>query len=434
MAKENKFFKTMSDISGAVSNVAGIIGNVKFTKEEITAEKQASPSDLKESSVEVIDTVDKLEEWITVAQTDASKPAAMVLQQQLQVLKYVESPAMSGMVIDNIIVCLYKALEIAESETEKNAVRESVSALLQSILFMSEAKLQYDIKKNKEEAIEMISNAGNLISDSVTAVASMLDPLPGAKKKAVIPVVKNILSTQTIQSGFLAHLLSAKKKQEMIDERIKDYNTMLENLFATFDRYFEIIGPSIQIHGMLSRYTKQLIEQYEETQYTEIEKYTGQFTKQFTSMMDEISTTVNNTLGNSLYERVAKSVVGVVGALANTNKKAETFDFNELNHIKLTLDSRRDAIVEKQKLTKDEIEEKEQQLENAGLFQRQLKNDLSSSIDNLRKQLVEIENELIAINEKVQIVDNVIIPVNRRIEEYAANLNRIAERYAVCKI
>lgn len=203
MAKENKFFKTMSDISGAVSNVASIIGNVKSTKEERTAEKQASPSDLKESSVEVIDTVDKLEEWITVAQTEASRPAAMVLQQQLQVLKYVESPAMSGMVIDNIIVCLYKALEIAESETEKNAVRESVSALLQSILFMSEAKLQYDIRKNKEEAIEMISNAGNLISDSVTAVASMLAPLPGAKKKAVIPVVKNILSTQTIQSGFL---------------------------------------------------------------------------------------------------------------------------------------------------------------------------------------------------------------------------------------
>ena len=151
-------------------------------------------------------------------------------------------------------------------------------------------------------------------------------------------------------------------------------------------------------------------------------------------MMDDINTTVNNTLGNSLYERVAKSVVGVMGAVANTNKKAETFDFNELNHIKLTLDSRRDAIVEKQKLTKVEIEEKEQQLENAGLFQRQLKNDLSSSIDNLRKQLVEIENELIAINEKVQIVDNVIVPVNRRIEEYAANLNRIAERYAVCKI
>lgn len=109
MAKENKFFKTMSDISGAVSNVASIIGNVKSTKEERTAEKQASPSDLKESSVEVIDTIDKLEEWITVAQTEASKPAAMVLQQQLQVLKYVESPAMSGMVIDNIIVCLYKA-------------------------------------------------------------------------------------------------------------------------------------------------------------------------------------------------------------------------------------------------------------------------------------------------------------------------------------
>ena len=257
MAKENTFLKNLSGISNAINSVTEIIGERKSGE----SENKTVAENAGDSSVKIIDTVDKLEEWIVATQTEASKPAALVLQQQMQVLKYVESPAMSGMVIDNIIVCLYKALELAETEVEKEAIRGSVAALLQSVLFMSEARLQYDIKKNKEEAIEMISSAGNLISDSVSAVASMLTPVPGAKTKAMVPVVKNILSSQAIQGGFFAHLLSAKKKQELIDEKIKEHNTMLENLFTTFDRYFDLIGPSIQIHGVLSRYIKQLTEQ-----------------------------------------------------------------------------------------------------------------------------------------------------------------------------
>lgn len=424
MAKINTIMKNLSGITGAINNVAGIVGERKIT--DVTSE---TPS---EDKVKIIDSLDKLEEWIAVTQTEASRPAAMVLHQQMQVLRYVESPAMSGMVLDNIIVCLYKALELAETEAEKNAVRDSVAALLQSVLFMSEARLLYDIKKNKEEAIEMLSNAGNLISDSVSAVAAILAPVPGAKTKTIVPVVKNVLSSQAIQSGFLSHLLSAKKKQEMIDERIKEHNVMLENLFSTFDRYFDIIGPSIQIHGVLSRYIKQLSEQFRDAQYKEIETYTSQFTKQVASMMDEVSSSVKDSLGNSMYERMAKGVVGVMAAVVNANKKPETLDFNEIAHIGSTLRSRHDALVEKMDVALKEIAEKEQQLNKAGLFQKSLKAELSNNIKMLRLQLSTIENELIDIKEKRQIVDNIIDPVNKRIEEYSANLHRIAEKYAVC--
>lgn len=428
MAKEKTFLKNLSGISNAITSVTEIIG------ERMSGEisKKAMEEEAEDNSIKIIDTVDKLEEWIVSTQNEASKPAALVLQQQMQVLKYVESPAMSGMVIDNIIVCLYKALELAETEVEKEAIRGSVAALLQSVLFMSEARLQYDIKKNKEEAIEMISSAGNLISDSVSAVASMLTPVPGAKTKAMVPVVKNILSSQAIQGGFFAHLLSAKKKQELIDEKIKEHNTMLENLFTTFDRYFDLIGPSIQIHGVLSRYIKQLAEQYRETQYKEIEKYTAQFTKQVTSMMDEVNSSVKDSLGNTVYERVAKGVVGAVTAVANANKKPETLDFNEIKHISATLRSRHDAIAEKLDLVLKEITSKEQELKDAGLFQRNLKADLTKNIEKLKKQVVNIENELIDIKEKRQVVDNIIEPVSQKIESYTLNLTRIAERYAIC--
>lgn len=427
MAKENTFLKNIGGISNAINSVTEVIADRRSGE----SSKMADVGGAEGHSVKIIDTVDKLEEWIAVTQTEASKPAALVLQQQLQVLKYVQSPAMSGMVIDNIIVCLYKSLELAETDADKEAIRGSVASLLQSVLFMAEARLQYDVKKNKEEAVEMISSAGNLISDSVAAVASMLTPVPGAKTRVMVPVVKNILSSQAIQGGFFAHLLSAKKKQEIIDEKIKEHNTMLENLFATFDRYYDLIGPSIQIHGVLSRYIKQLTEQFRETQYKEIESYTTQFTRQINSMMDEVSTSVKASLGNSMYERVAKGVIGAVAAIANANKKPETLDFNEIKHLSSTLHSRYDALEDKLNLAQKEIEAKEQGLKDAGIFQRSLKSDLAKKIEQLKKEVNKIEKELIDLKEKRQIVDNIIEPVSHKIEEYSANLSRIAERYAI---
>lgn len=427
MAKENTFLKNIGGISNAINSVTEVIADRRSGE----SSKMADVGGAEGHSVKIIDTIDKLEEWIAVTQTEASKPAALVLQQQLQVLNYVQSPAMSGMVIDNIIVCLYKSLELAETDADKEAIRGSVASLLQSVLFMAEARLQYDVKKNKEEAVEMISSAGNLISDSVAAVASMLTPVPGAKTRVMVPVVKNILSSQAIQGGFFAHLLSAKKKQEAIDEKIKEHNTMLENLFATFDRYYDLIGPSIQIHGVLSRYIKQLTEQFRETQYKEIESYTTQFTRQVNSMMDEVSTSVKASLGNSMYERVAKGVIGVVAAIADANKKPETLDFNEIKHLSSTLHSRYDALEDKLNLAQKEIEAKEQGLKDAGIFQRSLKSDLAKKIEQLKKEVSKIEKELIDLKEKRQIVDNIIELVSHKIEEYSANLSRIAERYAI---
>lgn len=427
MAKENTFLKNIGGISNAINSVTEVIADRRSGE----SSKMADVGGAEGHSVKIIDTIDKLEEWIAVTQTEASKPAALVLQQQLQVLNYVQSPAMSGMVIDNIIVCLYKSLELAETDADKEAIRGSVASLLQSVLFMAEARLQYDVKNNKEEAVEMISSAGNLISDSVAAVASMLTPVPGAKTRVMVPVVKNILSSQAIQGGFFAHLLSAKKKQEIIDEKIKEHNTMLENLFATFDRYYDLIGPSIQIHGVLSRYIKQLTEQFRETQYKEIESYTTQFTRKVNSMMDEVSTSVKASLGNSMYERVAKGVIGAVAAIANANKKPETLDFNEIKHLSSTLHSRYDALEDKLNLAQKEIEAKEQGLKDAGIFQRSLKSDLAKKIEQLKKEVGKIEKELIDLKEKRQIVDNIIEPVSHKIEEYSANLSRIAERYAI---
>lgn len=419
MAKISKITKgianTVSSISDITENIKGIMPGSDGKDE--TADAPA-----------VIETVDQMEQWITSLQTEASKPAAMVLQQQMNVLKYVESPSMSGMMVDNIIVCLYKALEVAENEEHKVILRDSVAALLQSVLFMSEAKLQYEIKKNKEEAIEMIANAGNLLTESVTAIACAM--IPGAQA-AAIPAVKNVLSSNKMGNA-VSMFLTAKKRQELLDDKTKEHNEMLNNLFQTLDKYFDIIGPSIQIHGVLSRYRGQLVEHYRQTQYKELESYTEQLTQKKESWVNGVQNVVKESLGNSVRERLIKGVVSVVGIVANAAQKPEAMDYNEIRHLRATLQSKYDAIQEKIDLAEEGIKAKENELQAAGLFQSSLKNSLRSDIAKLKEEITALKKEQIDIREKIRIVAEVLEPIEKKIEEYTAELDRITEKYAIC--
>lgn len=411
----------MSKISKLTQGLSSLTENIKeilpVSERKEIADKPA-----------VIETVDQMEQWITSLQTEASKPAAMVLQQQLNVLKYVESPNLSGMMVDNIILCLHKALEAAEDQAQKVVLRDSVAALLQSVLFMSEAKLQYEINKNKEEAVEMISNAGNMLTESVTAIACAM--IPGAQA-AAIPAVKNVLSSNKMGNA-VSMFLTAKKRQEILEDRMKEHNEMLDNLFRTFDKYYDIIRPSIQIHGILSRYRVQLVEHFRQNQYKEVEACTGQMTQQSESWMSAVKTTVDDSLGNTKHERLIKGIVGVVEAVVSAAKKPGTMDYNEVKHLRSTLQSKYDSVQEKIGLLEAEIKSKEEQLESAGIFQSSLKNTLRNDIALLNQQIKAFRNELIEIKEKIRIVAEVIEPVEVKIAEYAADLDRITEKYAVC--
>ena len=419
MAKISKITK---GIVSTVSSISSITENIKdiIPGGEEKEEKVETPA--------VIETVDQMEQWIGSLQTEASRPAAMVLQQQMNVLKYVESPSMSGMMVDNIIVCLYKALEIAESEEQKTVLRDSVAALLQSVLFMSEAKLQYEIKKNKEEAIEMIANAGNLLTESVTAIACAM--IPGAQA-AAMPAVKNVLSSNKMGNA-VSMFLTARKRQEMLEDKIKEHNEMLDNLFQTLDKYFDIIGPSIQIHGVLSRYRGQLVEHYRQTQYKELESYTEQLSQQKESWFNGVQSVINKSLGNSIRERLIKGIVGVVGVVANTSQKPDTMDYNEIKHLRASLQSKYDAIQEKIELVEEGIKAKEKELASAGIFQNSLKNSLRNDITKLKDEITAHKKEQIDIKEKIRIVAEVLEPIEKKIAEYTAELDRITEKYTIC--
>ena len=79
-------------------------------------------------------------------------------------------------------------------------------------------------------------------------------------------------------------LSTEKYFNKQIEKHKADFDIALKNLFDTFDRYSSLIGPSVQIHGMLHRYEEQLVKQKTIDVYGSLH---DQFVKDISTLNDE---------------------------------------------------------------------------------------------------------------------------------------------------
>lgn len=229
----------------------------------------------------VIQSEGQMEAWLSSVQTQTQSATILkVIDAQMQVIKFVKAPSLLGMVLDNMISVLYQTLRDASSAKEKTDLRDTISLMIQNLIFFSDAQLHYAIDQNKQEAKQLLSTAGDMLAKSVASVATLAAG-PGVTASVVI---KNIFSSEETQNGFFGRLIGWIMDKNQIEKRKEDFNTALKNLFDTFDRYSSLIGPSIQIHGMLHRYEPQLVEKkYVET-YSGLY---GQFIREINALNDK---------------------------------------------------------------------------------------------------------------------------------------------------
>lgn len=240
----------------------------------VSSEKEPALPDMTvENGITTINTLDGMSSYLQEMQGNQCSPSAMqALQSQMQVLSYVKTPLLTGMAVDTMVMCLYKAIQSAANETEKDAVRESFALMIQSFMFFNEAQLQYEINSNKEEGVQLLTQAGEVLSKSVVSVATLVVTSYAScgaalAVKAGSIVVKNVFAKQNGQQSFFGKLVSFIGDKKRIEERKMQYYDTLRNTFTLFDRYAAMIGTSIILHGMLDRYGHKLIEQYEEEKY-----------------------------------------------------------------------------------------------------------------------------------------------------------------------
>lgn len=323
-------------VSDVTKNIAEITEQKASEIKEQREQKQAEKEELLRLEAEeatgyymrdgklIISSIDGMKTWLSNLGQDTTPALMQTLQMQLQVLKQVQSPSMTGMALDNMILCLSKAVNTAQNDTELVNIREAFASMIQNYFFMQEANLRCAQLKSKEEGAKLLTQAGELLSDAVTKTASALT---GGTLDMATTVVRNIFESEEIQKGYIKNLFAWIGDKKQLKAKEKEFNDTLEMLFDTLDLHAALLGPSILIKGMLSRYRKSIIEY---RQNEKLQMYIERGHKIDAQKLAELSSGIaSTTLGlvgpNKLgaVSGVLKSLNSIAGLVAdkiNSNK------------------------------------------------------------------------------------------------------------------
>lgn len=402
------------DFAKATDVVSSVTNSITHTFDKLKSKDDKTDE-------RTIDSVDSLSCYLQSLQSDASPAVMMALQSQLFVLKYVQSPTMMLMAVDNIMLCLHKALKSAEDETTKENLKETFTSLLQSFIFAMEAKLRYEVDNAREESVQLLAEAGDLLMSSVASTAMMVVPMAAGQKVGhVLPKMINVFAQNTEQKSFLGRLIMVKGKKALIEEKKAEFDKTLNYIFEELDNYSALVGPSIQLHGMLKRYADGLIERYSIAQYDLVknkinDKESIKLDTFVDAMLDKKDTTVK--------------IKTLFKAVSQVTKSPTLHDYESIRNIKRALQSELKNFAKQIEDIDAELTRLETELTKTSLLQISRKGELQRAIAACQTERTRINQAAMEYRNKLTVVSDIIDPINENIEKYTNNLYRIVEKY-----
>ena len=402
-------------VSDVTKNIAEITEQKASKIKEQREQKQAEKEEILRLEAEeatgyymrdgklIISTIDGMKTWLTNLGQDTTPALMQTLQMQLQVLKHVQSPSMTGMALDNMILCLSKAVNTAQNDTELANIREAFASMIQNYFFMQEANLRCAQLKDREEGAKLLTQAGEMLSDAVTKTATALT---GSTIDMATTVVRNIFEAEAVQKGYIKNLFAWIGDKKQLKAKEKEFNQTLEMLFDTFDLHATLLGPSILIKGMLSRYRKAILEYH---QNEKLQMYIDRGYKIDAQKLSDLSSGVVATTTAIVTKRPLKALSGLTMALSG----AAGLVADKINSNKTGLDIKayctlQDALeVECNKLQEElskmegEITSLKQQHKELGMLQFAEKKELQQKIDLKTEEKDAVYNALKATREKL---------------------------------
>lgn len=402
-------------VSDVTKNIAEITEQKASEIKEQREQKQAEKEELLRLEAEeatgyymrdgklIISTIDGMKTWLTNLGQDTTPALMQTLQMQLQVLKHVQSPSMTGMALDNMMLCMSKAVNTATNDSELANIREAFASMIQNYFFMQEANLRCAQLKDREEGTKLLTQAGEMLSDAVTKTATALT---GSTIDMATTVVRNIFEAEAVQKGYIKNLFAWIGDKKQLKAKEKEFNQTLEMLFDTFDLHAALLGPSILIKGMLSRYRKAILEYH---QNEKLQMYIDRGHKIDAQKLTDLSSGVVATTTAIITKRPLKALSGLTMALSG----AAGLVADKINSNKTGLDIKayctlQDALeVECNKLQEElskmesEITSLKQQYKELGMLQFAEKKELQQKIDLKVEEKDAVYNALKTTKEKL---------------------------------
>lgn len=390
----------------------------------------------------MVTTTEGMKQWLQDLGKDTTPALMQVLQTQMQVIKYVESPSMTGMLFDNMILCLNKALKLTSDPVQLENIRESFALMMQNYFFMIETNLRCAEKKNSEETTKLLIQSGEMLSNAVTQVAQTIasaSPVGGAAVAKV--AVMNVFEKPETQNSYIKNVFTWLANKKVLKEKQDLFYKTLEMLFETMDIHAELLGPSILTHGMLRRYRHVLVDHYREIK---IQQYIDRGYKIDAKKMEQLSaglTSAATSLVNPLNTKGAivgavqsiNAVGGLITDFVNSSKD-KGLDINAYCDLQDALDAEYERLKAEYENLEQELNTLKEKQKEVGLFKFAEKKEWQEKIDCKKE-------EANATYERMQITKNQSVNMRQTfpdsfamrsdIDAYRNNLKRIEQKFAV---
>ena len=225
--------KVVQKAENALKTVASATNEIVAEKQEASRQKKEAENAKKQREAEIasgyymdgdqlmVTTTEGMKKWLQDLGKDTTPALMQVLQTQMQVIKYVESPSMTGMLFDNMILCLNKALKLTSDPVQLDNIRESFALMMQNYFFMIETNLRCAEKKNSEDTTKLLIQSGEMLSDAVTKVAQTIacaNPATGATVVAKTAVM-NVFEKPEAQSSYIKSVFSWLANKKVLKEK-----------------------------------------------------------------------------------------------------------------------------------------------------------------------------------------------------------------------
>ena len=435
---------TSSDIAQSLSSSAKKITQDLADKSEAAKqekkqqrlrEEQIASGFYEENGQTIVSTIDGMQTWLQSLEPDATPSTMQVLQSQLKVLRYVQSPAMTGMAIDNMIVCLHEAIRTAEDEETKGHIRKAFASMFQNYMFFTEATLLVAENSQKQEGLQLLSQAGEMLSETVTQSAQMIVGIRGKLKSAKIAkvLVKNIFAEPETQSNFVKKVIKYYSDKKQLADKQHQFDVITEQLFDTFDQYADLIGPSIQIKGMLSRYRKQLVEKRRAAKLQIARKHAAFIDQnKMTNLAEGLAGIVRN--GKNDATALNKTFTAVFGMLGDAANNHRDLDIDAFCMLADAVGKEESDLLQQRNTLLANLEELKQQYNDAGMLQFNLKKEIQQKIDAKQQETDTLDTQLAEVRAKQKELKEVLpeaFAIRADLQQYEARLLSVEQKYEI---
>lgn len=229
----------------------------------------------KEISVHQSNSIENLNSLLSNLKDNAPISIQEAISAQIQVITYIQSPTLIDTNFSTFFQHLKKSLKYSSSEIEKDSIRESFALMIQNYVFIMDARLQYEINENKEEAIKLLKSAGESLINSVTNITMVA--VTGGNvmtiKRAVETLVKDLINPD---SNLFKRLWNWIINKRIIKEKKREFLETLWRIYQKLDKYHKLIGPSIIINSLINCYKDEVCCYLCEKEQENVDHYRSQ--------------------------------------------------------------------------------------------------------------------------------------------------------------